>query len=82
MGLDLWGDSRIPVGKLADPISKKQAEVLKELIEKSETEMDFFLDWCECASIEELPYERFNSARGLLEEKIRRMSREKKNEDS
>lgn len=76
LGLDLWADTSIPVGRLEDPITGKQVEELVSLIEASETDLDFFLEWCECETIAELPRERFTSARGLLEEKARRLKKE------
>ena len=77
LGLNLWSDSMIPVGKLDDPISQKQVESLEELIAASETDLTSFLNWCEVEELTLLPVERFTSARGLLEAKVRRMSKEK-----
>ena len=76
LGLNLWGDDNMPVGVLADPITEKQVETLNELIGKTETNLEKFLEWCEVESIEELPTERYGSARGLLEAKLKRQERE------
>ena len=80
LGLNLWGHDTMPVGKLEDPISESQVENLKDLIEKTETNEAKFLVWCETESLDELPVERYSSARGLLEEKLKRQAREKKSE--
>ena len=74
LGLNLWSDSAIPVGKLDDPIYGTQVVILDELIEKSGTDIEQFLDWCEVENLEDLPSERYTSALRLLEAKIRRMS--------
>ena len=76
LGLNLWGDDIIPVGKLDDPITIEQYETLIDLIEKTESDMGRFLEWCEVEDLKDLPFERFRSANGLLESKLRRMSKE------
>ena len=84
LGLNLWGDDVVPVGKLDDPITVEQYGALTDLIEKTESDMGRFLEWCEVEDLKDLPFERFRSARGLLEAKLRRMSKEaaKQNEVS
>jgi hypothetical protein len=76
LGLNLWGEDVIPVGKLDDPINEEQFAALSELIEKSETDIEKFLVWCGVDSLIDLPFERFRSARGLLEAKLRRIDAE------
>jgi len=76
LGLNMWGDDNVPVGKLDDPISYQQLEVLTDLIAKTETNDATFLNWCDCESLDQLPVERFASALGLLEAKLRRQSKE------
>ena len=73
LGLDLWSDDAIPVGRLNDPITQKQADGLSEMIEKSNTNADSFLKWCDVTKIEDLPRDRLESARGLLQAKIDNM---------
>jgi hypothetical protein len=80
LGLNLWGDDVVPVGVLNDPITDDQLALLEELVEKSESDREKFLKWCEVERLEDLPFERFRSARGLLEAKIRRLSKEKDDE--
>jgi len=65
LGLNLWSDSVIPVGKLEEPISTKQLGILQGLIDETGTDLDMFEEWCEC-KLEELPLDRYESARGLL----------------
>jgi hypothetical protein len=77
LGLNLWGDSMIPVGTLDDPITAAQHELLSDLIEKTETDIPKFLDWCQCDDLLELPFEKFGSAKGLLEAKYARIQRDK-----
>ncbi len=74
LGLDLWSDDSMPVGKMEDPISEKQVKTLNDLIESTGTNEKTFLKWCECETIEELPVERFKSAKGLLEAKLQNQS--------
>ena len=78
LGLNLWGEDIIPVGRLDDPINDKQFEALTKLIDESETDEEKFLKWCEVDALEDLPFERFASARGLLEAKVRRIAAAKK----
>jgi hypothetical protein len=75
LGLNLWGDDVVPVGKLDDPITPEQYLALEELIEKSETDREKFLVWCDVDDLTDLPFERFRSARALLESKIQRMEK-------
>lgn len=78
LGLNLWADgSIIPVGKLSDPITAKQYDELKALIEQTDTDEVKFLEWCEVDALEELPFERFGSAYNLLRAKAARMPKEK-----
>jgi len=78
LGLSLWDDgSQIAVGTLDDPVNAKQAKILTELIEKSESDTESFLKWAKAGTIEEIPYERFSSAVKLLEARIRNRSKDK-----
>lgn len=76
LGLNLWSESPMPVGRLSDPISHKQVKTLEDLIEKSETDMEFFLEWCEC-ELDELPKERYASAYNLLVAKLNKLEKER-----
>jgi hypothetical protein len=78
LGLNLWGEDIIPVGKLDDPINEKQYEALKGLIEVTETNEEKFLEWCDVDDLADLPFERFSSAHNLLQAKHRRMEAAKK----
>lgn len=73
LGLNLWSDSSIPVGKMDDPISPEQLMKIEELIERTESDREKFLRWCDVETLPELPFERFHSALNLLEAKARRM---------
>jgi hypothetical protein len=81
LGLNLWSDSIIPVGKLDDPISPEQALELGQLIVETDTDEAVFLRWCEADSIEEIPFERFGSALRLLQAKKRRLDKKEKARD-
>ena len=78
LGLNLWSDSIIPVGKLDDPISPEQALELGQLIVETDTDEAVFLRWCEVEQLEDLPFERFGSALRLLQAKKRRNERKQK----
>jgi hypothetical protein len=82
LGLNLWGEDMIPVGKLDDPISEEQHDTLIELIEKTDSNMDKFLGWCEVDDLKELPFERFHAANTLLMAKLRRIEKAKKEADA
>jgi len=69
LGLDMWSDDAIPVGKLEDPINGKQLKVLEKLIKETDTDLELFLEWCECDALADLPQERYGSARGLMKAK-------------
>lgn len=77
LGLNLWSDSIIPVGKMEDPVSVEQYGILVDMVEKTETDMEKFIEWCEVEDLKDLPYERYQSALSLLEAKLRRMNRNK-----
>ena len=74
LGLDLWSESPVPVGRFNDPISAKQLATLQKLIEDSKTDPEFFEEWCECP-LEELPIERYPSAFGLLTAKLKKVNK-------
>jgi hypothetical protein len=77
LGLNLWGEDIIPVGKLDDPINERQHKALADLIESTETNEKKFLEWCEVDDLADLPFERFTSAHNLLQAKQRRMDQAK-----
>jgi hypothetical protein len=72
LGLNLWADTSIPVGRLDDPITLDQVEILSDLIASTDTAEHDFLRWCEVESLTDLPTERYSSALRLLEAKARR----------
>lgn len=78
LGLNIWGHDTIPVGKLDDPIDDEQLETLEDLIDKTDTDLDKFLKWCEVKKLTDLPYERYASAFGLLTAKLQRQNKENK----
>ena len=77
LGLNLWGEDIIPVGKLDDPIDADQHGILVDLIERTDSDVDAFLKWCEVTDLKDLPFERFRSALALLEAKARRIAKQK-----
>ena len=77
LGLNLWSESNIPVGRLDDPISTDQYEAMMKLIESTETDEAKFREWCEVDRLADLPYERYQSAMNLLEAKARRRGKAK-----
>jgi hypothetical protein len=72
LGLNLWGDSSIPVGELNEPIDIEAVALLSGLIEKSGTDEAQFLKWAGVDALADLPKSRLTSARKLLETKVRR----------
>ena len=84
LGLNLWSDSSIPVGKLDDPITPEQLVKLEILLESTESDVEKFLAWCEVDNLKLLPFERYHSALSLLEAKQRRidLQAERDSEDS
>ena len=77
LGLNLWSESSVPVGRLEDPISPEQYAMLTDLIKSTDTDEDKFLDWCDVKELKDLPYERYHSAVALLEAKARRQQKAK-----
>ena len=78
LGLNLWGDSMIPVGTLDDPISFDQLTVLSDLMDSTETDQKSFLIWAGVTALEDMPFERYGSALKLLEAKARNIAAENK----
>jgi len=78
LGLNLWSDSVIPVGKLEDPISYDQLEEITKLIAETETDEHTFLNWCGVESLDQIPVHRYASAFGLLQAKLRKVNATKK----
>lgn len=67
LGLSLWdAGSQVPVGVLADKISSKQAEELSALLKATGSDGPVFLQWAGVEKLEDLPLEKFNSAKRLL----------------
>jgi hypothetical protein len=66
LGLNLWSDSNIPVGRLQDPISAKQLKLLKEQIKRTGTDLEFFLDWADVKSIDAVHREDYDDAMNML----------------
>lgn len=81
LGLNLWGDDIIPVGTLDDPIDDEQLEMLEDMLERSKSDRKRFLKWCGVDELSELPFERFRSASGLLEAKLRKMAQDEEKKD-
>jgi hypothetical protein len=75
LGLNLWSESVVPVGKLDDPVNSKQVKILKDLIKKSGTDEAAFLEWAGTEKIEDIPHERYGSARRLLESRVKGKSK-------
>jgi len=80
LGLNLWGDSMIPVGTLDDPIDLDQIEMIEGLLKSTESNVDLFLRWAHVESVEDIPVERYPSALRLLESKARKQAAEKARE--
>jgi hypothetical protein len=69
LGLSLWDQSIVPVGKLSEPITGKQLEKLHSLLDETGTNYEAFSEWCGVDHLVELPYEKFKSAERLLQSK-------------
>lgn len=67
LGLQLWSDSIIPVGKLADPINAKQVTKIKLLLKETGVDEKPFLEWLSCESIETIRKENYERAIKQLE---------------
>ena len=67
LGLQLWSDSIIPVGKLADPINAKQVTKIKLLLKESGVETAPFLEWLSAESVETIAKEKYSRAIKQLE---------------
>ena len=71
LGLNLWGSSAIPVGKLDDPINAKQVTKIKELLAKTESDLDLFLEWLGIEQVEYIPRESYAKAKAMLETRLK-----------
>jgi len=69
LGLQLWSDSIIPVGKLDEPINAKQVTKIKLLLKESGVETAPFLEWLDSESIETIHREKYSRAIKQLEKK-------------
>jgi len=78
LGLNLWSESVIPVGKLDDPITPEQYDTLTGLLEETDSDVDKFLRWCGVEELSELPFERYGSALHLLNAKLGKQKRAKR----
>ena len=81
LGLNLWTDGMLPVGRYEDPISEAQCEEIESLIEATGTNRENFLNWVDVSQVGEIPIERFASAVGLLRAKQQRQAMEKAEKD-
>lgn len=70
LGLNLWSDSALPVGKLNDPINSKQVKIINDLIKKTGLDVDLFLEWLGIDAVEYIPHEAYAKAKQMLESKL------------
>jgi len=71
LGLNLWGDEVLPVGVMEDPIDDDELAVIRDLVEKSDTNPESFYKWADnIESLSEMTKERFPKAKALLTQKI------------
>jgi hypothetical protein len=78
LGLNLWLDSELPVGKLDDPVSPEEAAELTALIEETNSDIDNFVEWAGVAEIEDMQYEKYVTGKAMLEARKRRLEKEAK----
>jgi hypothetical protein len=77
LGLNLWQDSSIPVGRIEDLVSPEQVTEISDLIEKAEPDLDRFFAWLGCDNVETIPYRKFNQCVAELKRKIARKEADK-----
>lgn len=71
LGLNLWGDEVLPVGVMEDPIDDDELAVIRDLVDKSDTNLESFYKWADgIESLSEMTKERFPKAKALLTQKI------------
>ena len=70
LGLNLWGGSALPVGKLDNPINQKQVKTINDLLKKTGVDIDLFLEWLEVTQVEFIPHESYAKAKTMLETKL------------
>lgn len=70
LGLNLWSDSTLPVGKLNDPITSKQVKIINGVIKKTGLDVDLFLEWLGVDAVEYIPNESYAKAKQMLESKL------------
>ena len=72
LGLDLWAKSDIPVGSIGDPLDESQAELLRGLYDRLESDAQkSFLVWADVDDISSIHKSKYQAARKALERKIR-----------
>ena len=70
LGLNLWSESALPVGKLSDPINTKQVAILEGLLDKTGVTLDPYLEWLGVETLGDIPKEMYPKAKLQLEAKI------------
>ena len=71
LGLNLWGGSAVPVGKLDDPINAKQVKVIKKLLDDTGSDLDLFVEWLGVEQVEYIPRESYEKAKTMLQSRVK-----------
>lgn len=70
LGLNLWSESALPVGKLDAPINSKQVKIINDLLKKTQLDIDSFLEWLGVDAVEFIPHESYAKAKAMLKTKL------------
>lgn len=71
LGLNLWGGDPMPVGRYDEPINSKQAGILVELVELSNSDEGLVLEWLGVDDITETAKEQYANAKSMLLDRAR-----------
>ncbi len=71
LGLNLWSDSAVPVGKLDDPINTKQVKIIEDLLKKTGVDEKAFLQFMNAESVETIAREVYEKGKTQLQIKAK-----------
>jgi len=80
LGLNLWSDSSIPVGRQETTINPMEHQAMLDAIGKAEMEDELFLNWCGVDDLSEIEYSMYKRAMKFLEAEEAKIKAAKKAE--
>lgn len=76
LGLNLWGDSNIPIGRQIEPITENEVVELTQLMARTDTHLDVVLEWAGVEELDAMDYEKYMFMKKRLSKKVKELEAE------